>query len=72
MAARFAKAKQAPDEIIAACRKAQTDALLIEALAQIRLRRGATLTAPHSQVPHCGQRSTTRSMGWQKRRESKA
>jgi hypothetical protein len=37
MAARFAKAKQAHDTIIAACRKAQADALLIEARAQMRL-----------------------------------
>ena len=36
-AARFAKAKQAHDEIIAACRKAQADALRIEARAQCRL-----------------------------------
>jgi hypothetical protein len=37
VAARFAKAKQAHDEILAACRKAQGDALLIEARAQMRL-----------------------------------
>jgi hypothetical protein len=37
VAARFAKAKQAHDEIQAACRKAMADALLIEARAQMRL-----------------------------------
>jgi len=37
MAARFAKAKEAHDEILAACRKAQADALLIEARAEMRL-----------------------------------
>ena len=36
-AARFARAKQAHDTIIAACHKAQGNALLIEARAQMRL-----------------------------------
>jgi hypothetical protein len=37
MAARLAKAKDAHDTVIAACRKAQADALVIEAQAQCRL-----------------------------------
>jgi hypothetical protein len=37
MAARLAKAKEAHDEIVAACRKAMADALVIEAQAQCRL-----------------------------------
>jgi hypothetical protein len=37
IAARFAKAKDAHDTVIAACRKAQADALIIEAQAQCRL-----------------------------------
>ena len=37
VAARFAKAMQAHDEILAVCRKAQGDALLIEARAMMHL-----------------------------------
>jgi hypothetical protein len=56
--ARWAKAKQAHDEILAACRKAQGDALLIEARAMMHLADEYDAAQTRGEVPSAGRPKT--------------